>query len=420
MYTGFFDIINSILQFIMIISTINYCIDKKYKKSRAHVFIWVILTSLVTILITSIMGNYSLSIIIMHIVSLILVIAPYHKDKLTAIIGFSIVYSMILILSVMSTTMLSFFTSIANADGQYGFLMMIGFTYLPSYIFTYFFLRNMKSVYKLYLIVKSRITFINTLIIATLIFDFVISLSFIANDKDNPVFKEIIFILLGVFIILITWYFINIDKNSKEIHRLNKELENKINELKKVKHDYGSQISYLYGAYLMKNYDKLGELFKSVIDGNNISTQIKALSNEESIISKIVHSIDFKDIAILIDEKAQLELSKINEIDLHKIISNIVRNSIEVLDGKGLLMIRSYYNYNNIVISIQNNGPQIDSNIINKIFEQGFSTKENKDGDNGFGLYIVKEIINKYNGNIHVTSSQALTEFVINLPLYID
>ena len=420
MYTGFFDIINSILQNIMIISTINYCIDKKYKKSRIHVFIWVILASLTTIVITSIMGNYSLSIIIMHIITLILVVIPYYKDKLTAIIGFSMVYSMILILAVMSTTMLSFLTNIVNVDGQYGDLVMIAFMYLPSYIFTYFFLRKIKSVYKLYLIVKSRITFINTLIIATVIFDFVMSLSFIANDKDNPVFKEIIFILLGVFIILITWYFINIDRKSKEIHRLNKELENKINELKKVKHDYGSQISYLYGAYLMKNYDKLGELFKSVIDGNNISTQIISLSNEGSIISKIVYSIDLKDIAILIDEKAQLELSKINEIDLHKIISNIVRNSIEVLGEKGLLMIRSYYNYNNIVISIQNNGPQIDRNIINKIFEQGFSTKENKDGDNGFGLYIVKEIINKYNGNIRVTSSQELTEFVINLPLYID
>ena len=82
-------------------------------------------------------------------------------------------------------------------------------------------------------------------------------------------------------------------------------------------------------------------------------------------------------------------------------------------------MIKSYYNINNIVISIQNNGPEIEENIIEKIFEQGFSTKDNKNGDNGFGLYIVKEIIEKYNGSINVNSSKELTSFNIKLPLNI-
>ena len=50
-----------------------------------------------------------------------------------------------------------------------------------------------------------------------------------------------------------------------------------------------------------------------------------------------------------------------------------MRNSVEALEGKGLLMIRSFYNYNSIVISIQkNNGPEIDKNVINRIFEQEF------------------------------------------------
>ena len=117
----------------------------------------------------------------------------------------------------------------------------------------------------------------------------------------------------------------------------------------------------------MKNYDKLGELFKSVIEGNNISTQVKVLSYENSLISRIVNSIDLNDIDILIDEKAKLEDTKINEIDLQRIVSNILRNSVEALNGKGLLMIKSFYNYNNIVVSIQNNGPKIDKNNIDKI-----------------------------------------------------
>ena len=419
MYTGFFDIINSILQCTMFIMTINYCIDEKYRKSKVQTFSLIGGISLVIILITSIMGNYSLAIIIMHIVSLILAVIPYYKDKLSATIGFSIIYFIICMNSIISNTIINFISNIITIDSTNISLLLILVVYIPSYIISYFVLSNMKFMYKVFLTIKSRISSIITFIIITIILDFIISLSFIVNGKDNPIFEEIVFLLLGGFIILVTWYFASVNKKSSEIYNLNTELENKINELKKIKHDYGSQISYLYGAYLMKNYDKLGELFKSVIEGNNISTQVKVVSDENSLISRIVNSINFIDIDILIDEKAKLEDTNIDEMDLQRIISNILRNSIEALNGKGLLMIKSFYNYNHIVISIQNNGPQIDKDIIDKIFHQGFSTKENRDNENGFGLYIVKELVNNHNGNIQVKSEETLTEFIIKLPLHI-
>jgi two-component system, LytTR family, sensor histidine kinase AgrC len=401
----------------MFIITINYCIDHKYKKNKIQIIALIAIISLVIIIITSAMGNYSLSIIILHIISLMLAILPYYKDKLTATIGFSIIYFIICIISIVSFIIFSLFTSIISIDNKYISLVMILIMYLPSYIISYLIMRNMKFIYKVYLMIKSRTSSIIAFIIITIVCDFIISFSYIVNGTDNPIFMEVIFVLLGIFIISVTWYFAIVNKKSNEIYNLNKELEKKINELKKIKHDYGSQISYLYGAYLMKNYDKLGELFKSVIEGNNISTQVKVLSYENSLISRIVNSIDLNDIDILIDEKAKLEDTKINEIDLQRIVSNILRNSVEALNGKGLLMIKSFYNYNNIVVSIQNNGPKIDKNNIDKIFEQGFSTKENKDRENGFGLYIVKELIDKYNGNIYVKSNEDLTEFIINLPL---
>lgn len=169
----------------------------------------------------------------------------------------------------------------------------------------------------------------------------------------------------------------------------------------------------------MRNYEKLGELLKGIIEGYDISSHVKVLSSEESLIAQVVNTTDLKQVDILIDEKANLEDTNINDLDLQKIISNILRNSVEALNGRGLLMIKSYYNINHIIISIQNNGPEIEENIIEKIFEQGFSTKDNKNGDNGFGLYIVKEIIEKYNGSINVNSSKELTSFNIKLPLNI-
>lgn len=416
MYTGLIDIISSIIQSIMFIIASNYCVNKKYKKNKLQSIILIIITTFFIIFSTYLLGNSSLGIIIIHMGQLLLINIMFKEDKLGATIGFSIIYSIIGICANLSFLLLTIFNNVANSDNVYATIVIL---YFPQFIISYFVLKNMNFIHKMNLIIKSRISSIITLIIGTVVFDFIMSFSRIISDKDNPVFKEIIFVLLGGFIIFIAWHFINIDKSFKQVTILNKELESKINELKKIKHDYGSQISYLYGAYLMNDYEKLGELLKGVIEGNDISTKVKVLSSEDSIIAQVVNSTDLKEVDVLIDEKADLKDTNISELELHRIISNIVRNSVEALKGKGLLMINTYYSYNHVVISLQNNGPEIDKKIIDRIFEEGFSTKENKNGDNGFGLHIVKELVDKNNGDITVTSNKKLTKFVIKLPLHI-
>jgi two-component system, LytTR family, sensor histidine kinase AgrC len=418
MNIGFFDIISTLIQTIMIFSIVNYCLDKDQKKDKAQLFILIVLTASIVTVVTDLMGNYSLSAIIIHIILISLIIILYKGDKLGGIIAFSITYSIIGITGIMSFNIYLLFVN--NLSDKYSDLMTIIFMLFPQYIISYLVLINMKLIYKVYISIKSTVSSIFTLLIITLSLDFIMSFSRIYNDQDNPVFKELVFILLGAFIIVVTLYFANVDKKSNEILSLNRELEKKINELKKIKHDYGSQISYLYGAYLMGNNEKLGELLKGIIEGHDISSQVKILSSEDSLIAQIVNTTDLKDVDILIDEKAKLEDAKINEIDLQRVISNIVRNSVEALNGSGLLMIKSYYSFNRVIISIQNNGPEIEKNMLDRIFEEGFSTKENKNGDNGFGLYIVKEIIEKYNGIITVNSSEELTSFNIKLPLNIE
>ena len=417
MYTGLIDFFNSILQSIMFIVAANSCVNKEIKKNYKQISIFVIIITLIMTSNTYILGNSSLAIIIIHIEELIfLSLFAYKKDKLCAIIGYSIIYLLIGINVIITFGLFIFLINNTNINTTYANILIM---YIPQFVIFCLVLKNINFIYKINLFVKSRISSTLTLIITTLVVDFIISFLFIYNDKDNPFFKEVIFIFLGIFIIFLTIYFANIDRKSNEILKLNIELEKKINELKKIKHDYGSQISYLYGLYLMKNHEKLGQLLKGIIEGHDISSQVTVLSLEDSLISQVINSTNLRDVDVLIDEKANLDYTNINELDLQRIISNIVRNSVEVLKGSGLLMIKTYYTLNYVVINIQNNGPRIDESIIEKIFQQGFSTKQNKNGDNGFGLYIVKELLEKYNGNISVTSTNENTNFIIKLPMHI-
>ena len=293
-------------------------------------------------------------------------------------------------------------------------------TYVPYFIVDIFILLRKDLIYRIYLFVRSKNLSMMSLIITTVVADLVIAYNFIVYDIDNLIIKNIIFVMTGLFIIGIILYFASIEKKSKEIMLLNKELEEKINDLKKVKHDYGSQISYLYGLCLMGKYDKLTDSLKSIINGHdNIISEVE-IYNNDSIISMIVNGIKHKGINIFVDEQASLEDINVSEMEIQRIVSNILNNSVTAMNEKGLIIVRTYYSLNSVVIKIQNNGPKIEDEIIDKIFDVGFTTKENSNKEHGLGLAIVKEIVERNNGKVSVSSNDTITEFIIKIPVKIS
>ena len=288
--------------------------------------------------------------------------------------------------------------------------------YIAQFVMEAFILLNKEFMYKIYLTIRSKKISIISMINITLVIEFAASYQMIINDLGNSAYKGMSFILLGLFIIGIILYYSNIENKSKEILLLNKELEEKITELKKVKHDYGAQISYLYGMHLMGKYEKLGESLKAIINGHESIVSEVEITNNDSLISMIVNSIKHKGINVIIDEQASLEDISIPEMEMQRVISNIFKNSVTAMDEKGVITIRTYYNMDNVVIKIQNNGPKIEDEIIGKIFNAGFTTKKDICKDHGFGLAIVKEIIEKHKGSVAVESNTEITEFTLKIP----
>lgn len=166
----------------------------------------------------------------------------------------------------------------------------------------------------------------------------------------------------------------------------------------------------------MGKYDRLGESLKAIINGHdNIISEIN-IGNHDSIISMVVNSIKHKGINILVDDQASLEDTGMSEMEIQRVVSNVLRNSVTAMNEKGLITVRTYYGINNVFIKIQNNGPKIADEIIDKIFEIGFTTKENKHKEHGFGLAIVKEIVERHNGKVTVSSNESITEFIMKIP----
>lgn len=407
------DVINTIIQVLTMVVIINYCLDDKNKISKFKQMLLTGILSLIVIIITHLFGNSCLGSILTHLSLILIVIIVFKKDAIGAIISISIIMlAIVLNVLIMNILYILIFHNIIPKEYYYVWFTLM---YIAQFVMEAFILLNKEFMYKIYLTIRSKKISIISMINITLVIEFAASYQMIINDLGNSAYKGMSFILLGLFIIGIILYYSNIENKSKEILLLNKELEEKITELKKVKHDYGAQISYLYGMHLMGRYEKLGESLKAIINGHeNIVSEVE-ITNNDSLISMIVSSIKHKGINVIIDEQASLEDISIPEMEMQRVISNIFKNSVTAMDEKGVITIRTYYNMDNVVIKIQNNGPKIEDEIIGKIFNAGFTTKKDICKDHGFGLAIVKEIIEKHKGSVAVESNSSLTEFTLKI-----
>ncbi len=408
------DVINTIIQVLTMVVIINYCLDDKNKISKFKQMLLTGILSLIVIIITHLFGNSCLGSILTHLSLILIVIIVFKKDAIGAIISISIIMlAIVLNVLIMNILYILIFHNIIPKEYYYVWFTLM---YIAQFVMEAFILLNKEFMYKIYLTIRSKKISIISMINITLVIEFAASYQMIINDLGNSAYKGMSFILLGLFIIGIILYYSNIENKSKEILLLNKELEEKITELKKVKHDYGAQISYLYGMHLMGKYEKLGESLKAIINGHESIVSEVEITNNDSLISMIVNSIKHKGINVIIDEQASLEDISIPEMEMQRVISNIFKNSVTAMDEKGVITIRTYYNMDNVVIKIQNNGPKIEDEIIGKIFNAGFTTKKDICNDHGFGLAIVKEIIEKHKGSVAVESNTEITEFTLKIP----
>lgn len=410
------DIINSIIQSILISYFPYYCLKKEGLVSKKDGTIKFILTAIVIFanitIVTKLIGGTSLSIIIINIFNMIIIACSYFNHYSKAITSYFIIY-IIMQMSVIIAGNIhwSYTQDLINNTELSTILTM----YLPMYAIEMLIFVFKNKIYSIYKIFNRYKYCFEVGVFFVLSFDYILSLSLIIHGNDSVVFKNLIIISCVVFLISLFMYVLSVNKKINEIEKLNIALSNKNNELKKIKHDYGSQISYINGLYIMEQYERLGELLKHIINGNNeVSGNIKIISNENSIITCIVNSFDFKDINIIVEEESDIQNLNISEYDLQKILSNIISNSITALGDNGLIIIKTYKIFNNIYISIKNNGPKIEEKIIDKIFDEGFTTKKNMNKkENGFGLAIVKELVEKNKGKIYVDSNVDYTEFKI-------
>ena len=126
-----------------------------------------------------------------------------------------------------------------------------------------------------------------------------------------------------------------------------------------------------------------------------------------------------KNTQISLDLDERIESLQTNANALKQIYTNLIKNAVEALPANGQLMVYTQDNVNvdgkqHIELSVADDGPGIDPDILPQLFSPVESTKG--DDHAGLGLTIVKNLVNELHGSISCRSSDKGTSFHILLP----
>ncbi|UDM32013.1 sensor histidine kinase [Lentilactobacillus laojiaonis] len=210
---------------------------------------------------------------------------------------------------------------------------------------------------------------------------------------------------------------------AKETNAYLKGIEKQNNEIREFKHDFKNIILSMQesldnnSSLVLKNYlEELSQQDKFMNKIKEVSfVKINHLKNEaiRSLVVQKFFQAKSKKINLIIETGD-------NDIELNHSIITIVRilgilldNAIEYAEEQHLTEIRcAFITFDNIIeISIENQ--LVDKVEIRKIYEMGYSTKENHDG---LGLYNVKRLTNQTDGlyfNVEAKKGRFQTTLVI-------
>ncbi|SNT17730.1 GHKL domain-containing protein [Anaerovirgula multivorans] len=262
--------------------------------------------------------------------------------------------------------------------------------------------------------------------------------------KDNKVFK---FLVANLFVVLLTvlfyWHidiggmienilsiailstgiifvnFVLLDsglKNQYEEQQLKvyekylPVIDELIKELRKRQHEFDNHIQAVRMlAFTSTNYQEILNAMKEYTEELEIKNDLGPLIKlENKLLAGFLYSkkklaeelsIDFQ---IVIQE--YYFSSKLKDFELVELLGNLINNAFETGIDSNIVKVILSKEKDMYVIEVSNKHPYLNQEKINILFKKGFSTKSNK--DRGYGLYNLKEIVNKYNGEIEITNEK--------------
>ena len=183
-------------------------------------------------------------------------------------------------------------------------------------------------------------------------------------------------------------------------------------------HEFLNKLHTIMGLIELEEYDEvLKYISNTVRTSNNISKNLINKIKSKSVVALVLekyYKAEEMRIELVIDSDSKLDKrpSTLSADELNSVIGNLIENALDSLnvDGTGKVNLGIIQKDEKLNIKVKDNGPGIPKDLRDKIYERGVTTKNDNKG--GYGLYIVKGIVDNCGGKIDFCVNDGTTWYV--------
>jgi sensor histidine kinase regulating citrate/malate metabolism len=240
----------------------------------------------------------------------------------------------------------------------------------------------------------------------------------VMNEVNIYIYVSLGVLLFGNLVTIFGLYFASRYKNADMMESI-QNLEELNTKLRSERHDYLNHFQVIYGLLELEEYEEIKNYINPVY--KDILKVSKALKTAQPAVNALLQAkmevAEKKGIDLFLEIRSDLRSLPIEPWNVCKVLANVIDNSItavSVQEKERSIWIEIGEDMDHYTFMISNNGPEIDKNIINDIFKQGVTTKQ--EPNHGMGLAIALRIVQEAEGFIQVSSNPGKTMFTIELP----
>lgn len=234
------------------------------------------------------------------------------------------------------------------------------------------------------------------------------------------------------YITIVLISFLNTFINIKDIQRLGQinskndtlvqtlsQLEELNKTLRAQRHDFMNHLQVVYGLIELEEFSDTKDYIEKVYNDIQKVSRVMRTSNPafNALLQAKVLAGEKRGIETRLTVNSRFDKIKIPTWEFCRVIGNIIDNAIYALEnsqGNKYIEIILHEDIKYYYFTIKDNGSGMTQDIIDKIFETGFTTKGNK--GEGMGLAITKETLLNYGGSINVRVDNGETIFEGQIP----
>ncbi|WP_214658844.1 sensor histidine kinase [Candidatus Formimonas warabiya] len=202
----------------------------------------------------------------------------------------------------------------------------------------------------------------------------------------------------------------------EKVSLLLEEANNLIYSIRAKHHDFINHLQVIMGLAQLGNNEEVSRYIKNL--SNELIEYEKLVSLKRPEVAALICSktASLSYLRVYLDITTSLENLEISPFPLVTVLGNLIDNAVYEISTKDdkWIKIAIYEDPKYFVFEITNPGV-IPQEIRSRIFDLGFTTKEEKDG--GRGLYIAEKIITNSEGMLFVDLlKENETTFIVKLP----